>query len=660
MKHRTVAAATIVLLAGLTCGMATQAAVIPASGADLAWDASTETPADSAWDPHIATAVLPAGKSRAWQVGTGASNLPTLDPIVPGLYTPDLTAAYRFVRSQGDRACGIVDGSVNASQFFQYLTNNPTDSSASFEMWLRPASLTGGSQVLLESGGSGAGFALLLENANLRLQAKDSDTNGSLDVVAVVKAALTTDDIRDFVHVVGVIDMATGASDETVALYVNGQKRAAVADSSSGLFLDATTPTQLNAPANPLDAHDTATPDPNTDLRDWDGGDAATLGGEGGTNGGTGNGGLNITGAGSFNGRIAAVNFYDRALSDAEVQANFDQVWDPTPDTSAIHPGWGTLEASHVAKSATFPLYGGGLVGVDSVPKTPVFTTMLTYPATQDAVARNTAATQGSVSVMADEPKSSVDGGAHGTETFGYLAVDPVTSLNTAVATDFGGLKAYRGMKQFGVTTSRITFPEAFDGVPVVLADMVTIAGADPSYVRVYNVDETGFDLQIDETQFDGGTSWGHATENVAWLAVEQGVFHFGSAYGEARVVDHSVVAAVGLNHATAADQAAAFVPVTFLDPLAIGTHTLVGNLYFDTGAVGGSDPNGDAFAYWRLKDLTAAGFSFAVENPIPYDDGDFYHAPHFAYIAMSLPEPATLTLLALGALGLAARRRRT
>lgn len=66
----------------------------------------------------------------------------------------------------------------------------------------------------------------------------------------------------------------------------------------------------------------------------------------------------------------------------------------------------------------------------------------------------------------------------------------------------------------------RVEFTEALKNAAVVMGPP-TSDGSDPSTMRVRNIDETGFEFQLDEWDYLDGR---HKTETVSWLAIESGV----------------------------------------------------------------------------------------------------------------------------------------
>ncbi|MEO0367085.1 MAG: hypothetical protein AAF265_16525 [Pseudomonadota bacterium] len=72
-------------------------------------------------------------------------------------------------------------------------------------------------------------------------------------------------------------------------------------------------------------------------------------------------------------------------------------------------------------------------------------------------------------------------------------------------------------------TTTRVTFIESFDSVPVVIS-LPTTQGSDPSNLRISNVTTTGFDIVTTEPAANDGP---HVAMNTAYLAIEPGDYRF-------------------------------------------------------------------------------------------------------------------------------------
>ncbi|MCP4389991.1 MAG: LamG domain-containing protein, partial [Gammaproteobacteria bacterium] len=236
----------------------------------LNYEASDETlPSDGVWNE--------AGGQSAFDFSLGASL--TASPIT---VFSGISQAYQF------------DGSaVGTTNSLQDIAGNPSNNSASFEIWLRPAD-TADTDMIFETGGSGDGTAILITDADadsvyddLQFVIKDSGTT----VAVTADLSLVVGNVMgEFIQVVGVYNRNHAGSSDTVQLYVNG---ALIAES------------QVNT------------------LNDWAGGNNTGLGGV--------NSGVNVSGTTAFEGDIAILRFYQKAMTGADVAGNFNAVSSTAP-----------------------------------------------------------------------------------------------------------------------------------------------------------------------------------------------------------------------------------------------------------------------------------------------------------------------------------------
>ncbi|MCP3670203.1 MAG: hypothetical protein GY814_07185, partial [Gammaproteobacteria bacterium] len=176
-----------------------------------------------------------------------------------------ISQAYQFNGSGG----GIMES-------LQDISGDPTDSDASFELWFRPESLSG-EQILFETGATTDGMVLYLSGNNLVFATRDNGV--SPDQISVDLTGIQADPTAEFIQAVAVIDKAGSQ----IELFING-----VSKGFAGL----------------------------TGV-DWAGGDNTGLGQVNG----------NVAaGNGQFNGDIAIVRFYEKALTESEVQDNFSAI----------------------------------------------------------------------------------------------------------------------------------------------------------------------------------------------------------------------------------------------------------------------------------------------------------------------------------------------
>ena len=225
-----------------------------------------------------------------WQLGKKVKRITRENGLVTGF--SGITGAYVF------RDIGSNEGNNKATALsYESITGNPTDNSASFEIWFRPESLTNGNQVLWETGGGVDGSSFTILNGKLRFTMKDG-TRVDEKLVSEENLFIETPILstREFIQAVATYDSLNGS----LSLYLNGE----------------------------LVGTDT-----NDNVNDWAGGNASGLGGLNGNTGGTGAGGVNLN-LDPFKGDIAIVRFYETELSESDVKQNFNAIAE-IPETSS-------------------------------------------------------------------------------------------------------------------------------------------------------------------------------------------------------------------------------------------------------------------------------------------------------------------------------------
>ncbi|QNN24451.1 LamG domain-containing protein [Planctomycetales bacterium ZRK34] len=311
--HRTLAALLAVALAAGTAGAAEELGT-------LTWNASNNAGESSdTWE-----AINDATRVFSFGPDAGTGDRPTLSTADP-THLAGIASAYTF-DGDNDLATTISDPNI-----FTNLPGDPSNEPASFEVWFKPTTLTGGNQILFETGGSGDGSSLTISDGQIRWRVK----NGTAGLLTVTADLPTT---GDFIQVVGTIDTTT-ATDEAV-LYLNGQAATAVTDT----FLSATT-------TNPSGGGSLDNPG----AGDWDGGNASGLGSSNSTRGGSSGGDLN--GFDTFDGQIAIMRFHEKAMSAAEVLTNYNAVAAPVYATAVLDADpiayWRLGEREEAVNSAT-------------------------------------------------------------------------------------------------------------------------------------------------------------------------------------------------------------------------------------------------------------------------------------------------------------------
>ena len=312
------------------------AATIPPYTPLLGWNAASDSAVDGAWEPLL----NPQGGSQVW---TWNTTNPVTYIAVACAATPGLTAAFRFD--------GQDEGLLSPSSP-QTMPLDPTDQSASIEMWIRPSRLDGGRQVLLSFGGKTTGTSITLEDDLLRVQVRNSDVRSGIDtnsppdgtnddgledLIASIKTRLSS--TNEFTHVVATIEL--GGTNQQVCLYVNGALAVPVNDTETGLFKDESlvavgssfaqvAGTQGN---NPLSLRVSAAPPVAGVLfpQDWAGSKQGHLGRQADDVGGTADPSsspvhLNDFKNATYQGDIAVLNIYGRALSSQQAAVLYQQV----------------------------------------------------------------------------------------------------------------------------------------------------------------------------------------------------------------------------------------------------------------------------------------------------------------------------------------------
>jgi hypothetical protein len=223
----------------------------PALGWDTTFPASSNT-----WEPA-------EGNALQWSFNSVPDLVQTSGDF------PGIIQAYDFDGSQQGTTGSFDDLDSTAS--------------ATFEMWFKPASLSGVDQVLFETGGiNGASFTI---NDDV-LRFGTSNQNES-PLSREMLYTMTPTDIQSFIQVVGVVDREAG----NTRMYVNGQ---------------------LHQTFNSVTAL-------------WSGTNAAGLGGESsGASGGFQSGVQ--AGHGRYVGQMAIFNVYQQPLDDQQVTATFEKV----------------------------------------------------------------------------------------------------------------------------------------------------------------------------------------------------------------------------------------------------------------------------------------------------------------------------------------------
>jgi arylsulfatase A-like enzyme len=270
--------------------------------------------------PETTNGTLPS-KALDWTFGVmDDSNL----AIGTASAYPGITAAFVFSAATGsdDGALSYTrsDGATRDS-LSEIVGQGIDRSSASIESWFRPTDLSG-KEVLFETGGTTDGTSLRLNGAVLEFAVRHGNNSDPGARDGFVQFDLTGTPTNEFIQAVGVIDL----DGDRLRIFVNGLPRA------ESVFLG----------------------------DDWDGGDAARLGGVGAQLGG-GQG----SGFGGYDGEMAILRIYDRALGDGAVVSNF---LDVVGDSVNVPPVDIDLAGDAVAENQPAGTTVGTLSAVDANP----------------------------------------------------------------------------------------------------------------------------------------------------------------------------------------------------------------------------------------------------------------------------------------------------
>ncbi|WP_419194997.1 cadherin domain-containing protein, partial [Novipirellula herctigrandis] len=298
-----------------------------------------------------------------------------------------ITAAYSF--------SGTNSGAWMPS--LESVSGNPSDASASFEVWFRTDSLTG-QHIIFETGGVNNGTSLYQDGSVIRFATLTSDAVP--DEVAVDLLTLYADPTAEFIQVIAVIDLEVGE----LRLYVDG----AVQDTTPLSGINGTR---------------------------WAGPDGTGLGKEY-TNVTTGP----AAGSGNLDGEIAIIRFYESAFDGAEAATNFAAI---TGDVLTVSE----VEGNAANVGTQFALASGALLTVnadgsyeydpngqfESLASGNSTTDSFSYTVRDRSGATDTATVTVTINGVNDSPVITSDGGA---ATAALNAAENSTAVTTITSTD--------------------------------------------------------------------------------------------------------------------------------------------------------------------------------------------------------------------------------
>jgi hypothetical protein len=117
---------------------------------------------------------------------------------------------------------------------------------------------------------------------------------------------------------------------------------------------------------------------------------------------------------------------------------------------------------------------------------------------------------------LALEEEEAANGGAHGLETVGWVALDRGPGVWT---TDDDVFTFDAGTHGAGSTFDRDAFAAEFAAAPVMLGGIASADDLDPAALRMDGLTSLGVDFRVEEDRSD---TWGatHPTEEIDWIAI--------------------------------------------------------------------------------------------------------------------------------------------
>jgi hypothetical protein len=496
------------------------------------------------------------GSLQTWESTASPLNITlpaavTLDLAVASL--PGLSDAYSF-----DGTARGTAGSLES------LPTNPSNNSASLEIWFRPDA-DADRDVLFESGGSGDGVAIEYDGATNTVLFTIDD--GAEQVTVSGGASVISN--TEFNHVVATYDRdATSAGANVVdvlSLYINGT----LVDTDGA----------------------------NSDIQDFAGGNGSGIGG---VNDSAPDG---VTG-GNFEGHIAKLGFYERTLNVHEVLSNYNLVSGSaklaiasTDALSALGSTITTAAAQAIGEIGTISTDHNAvtITLVNDYTNPIVIAQPLSIDGTDPSVARITDVNAGgaidSFTIFVDEQPQS--DGTHAIENWYYVVVEAGEwNLEDGTVIQAGSLNTSNTRDRDTPEDPfvNVTFTNAFDATPAVISQVQSDNG--PAFVktRQQNSSETGFDVVLEEAEFDDGS---HSVETIGWIALESGTGRMHSA---------GISFDAGITTDTIAE---GFIPIAFATDLGATPALIAGIATYE-----GLDP-----AELRFQNLTGTGVELLSEE---------------------------------------------
>ncbi|MCB1209314.1 MAG: cadherin-like beta sandwich domain-containing protein [Verrucomicrobiales bacterium] len=247
------------------------------TGLILSFDAGLDTNANSVWEN---TQTL-----QTHNINLGANLTRNASPVTA---IPGISAAYVFPTA------GTTDVAnyARSAASIQDIAGDPSTKSATFELWFKPDSLTGGDQVLFETGGNSNGFSFYIRNGNTLRVSVISNASAGFSIEAPLTGLES-----EFIQAVATLDINNPGTTDTLHLYLNGVEVA-------------------------------ASPVTHTGVNKWSGPDFFGIGGSQGTFaqvGGSGANGVDLN-PNTFAGEVSIARLYNSVLTSQQIASNFSSV----------------------------------------------------------------------------------------------------------------------------------------------------------------------------------------------------------------------------------------------------------------------------------------------------------------------------------------------
>ncbi len=421
----------------------------------------------------------PSGHNgSAWESATETSPTRDWGGLSSGVTTVPVSSAVASIT----RAYDFSGGHGETGSF------NFLDSDATFEFWIKPDSLSGGRQIIFETGGTWTGLSVTLHDDTIYFTAKTTGIGSGEPDIVLMSSPLSANDINDFIQIVATI------SDQSAELYVN--------------------PVGTAFPATPVDS--TAS----VGSANWGGNNASGLGGAYPALGASSDDDDSVLwykdDFGSFYGQFGLVRIYDDQLTAKEVASNYiADAFAPPP--IQIQVGTVVTGQSTGSQWHTVNLEPGF---IDPI--------VVMGPPSRDGLeplnVRVRNVTTQSFEFQLDEWDYLTDNGYHGTESLDYVVIEAGIHELDGLLLEAGSIPAV-GAKTTPLFKHDLS--QYFSVKPQVFTQCVTSNNATALAPRLRSVSNDSFKIYLQEEKVADGVI--PNDEEVHYIAWEEG---YSSRYG--------------------------------------------------------------------------------------------------------------------------------